>query len=107
MELFYIAVFGVVAAAAAALELTKTKGSAAENTSREFMRFRNNYVVVYALMMGARLLVLLAGLASCRTRGPAGNRVPVGAYQFDGCLCVLRGISKKSWVDLPRGAEGV
>ena len=52
MELFYIAVFGVVAAAAAALELTKTKGSAAENTSREFMRFRNNYVVVYALMMG-------------------------------------------------------
>ncbi|KAK9826741.1 hypothetical protein WJX81_003787 [Elliptochloris bilobata] len=51
MEVFYTFVFGTMAALAAVLELTKSKDSAVESGSREFMRFRNNYVLVYALMM--------------------------------------------------------
>ncbi|BDA45879.1 Molybdate-anion transporter [Coccomyxa sp. Obi] len=51
MEPFYIAVFGVLAALAAALELTKSKSTSTDNSSREFSRFRSNYVLVYSLMM--------------------------------------------------------
>lgn len=53
MEPFYTVVFGVLAAVAAVLELTKSKDSAADTSSKEFTRFKNNYVLVYALMMGA------------------------------------------------------
>lgn len=53
MEPFYIAVFGVLAALAAALELTKSKSTSTDNSSRDFSRFRSNYVLVYSLMMGA------------------------------------------------------
>ena len=53
MEVFYTFIFGAMAALAAVLELTKSKDSAVETGSRDFMRFRNNYVLVYALMMGA------------------------------------------------------
>lgn len=53
MEPFYIAVFGVLAALAAVLELTKGKSTSSDNTSKEFSRFRTNYVLVYSLMMGA------------------------------------------------------
>ena len=53
MEVFYTFIFGAMAALAAILELTKSKDSAVESGSREFTRFRNNYVLVYALMMGA------------------------------------------------------
>jgi hypothetical protein len=55
MEPFYIAVFGVLAAIAAGLELTKGKSTSTDNTSKEFSRFRSNYVLVYSLMMGALL----------------------------------------------------
>lgn len=44
-------VFGVLAAAAAAFELTKPKEGQL-STSRDFLRFRTNYIVVYSLMMG-------------------------------------------------------
>ncbi len=53
MEPFYIAVFGALAAIAAVLELTKSKSTSTDNTSKEFSRFRSNYVLVYSLMMGA------------------------------------------------------
>lgn len=53
MEAFYTALFAAMAAVAAALEMTRSKDAASESGSREFVRFRNNYVLVYALMMGA------------------------------------------------------
>jgi len=53
MEVFYTAIFAAMAAVAAGLELTRSKDVASESGSREFLRFRNNYVTVYALMMGA------------------------------------------------------
>ena len=60
MEPFYTVVFGVLAAVAAVLELTKSKESAADTSSKEFSRFKNNYVLVYALMMGAPLSTPMA-----------------------------------------------
>ncbi|CAI9767736.1 unnamed protein product [Fraxinus pennsylvanica] len=50
MELFYYAVFGGLAAVVAALELSKTNKDRI-NTSTAFNSFKNNYVVVYSLMM--------------------------------------------------------
>lgn len=55
MEVFYITVFGLLAAAAAALELAKPK-EGHMSTSMDFVRFRANYIVVYSLMMGVYLL---------------------------------------------------
>ena len=53
METFLLLVFAAVAAIAALLELSKRQSSKQETTNRDFIRFRNNYVLVYALMMGA------------------------------------------------------
>ena len=53
METFLLLVFAAVAAIAALLELSKRQNSKQETTNRDFIRFRNNYVLVYALMMGA------------------------------------------------------
>ncbi|CAA2994649.1 molybdate-anion transporter-like [Olea europaea subsp. europaea] len=50
MELFYYAVFGGLAAVVAALELSKTNKDRI-NTSTAFNSFKNNYLVVYSLMM--------------------------------------------------------
>lgn len=64
MEAFYYVLFTVLAATAAALELGKGGASRAAAGSgaggspavtREFAAFRANYVLVYALMMGASL----------------------------------------------------
>ena len=56
-------VFGAMAAVAAFFELTKSKGGSTENAPKDFWRFRTNYTLVYALMMGAtswnRSLLLL------------------------------------------------
>ncbi|KAL3149800.1 hypothetical protein ABBQ38_013625 [Trebouxia sp. C0009 RCD-2024] len=51
MELFYIAVFLLSAAAAAALEGTRKSATGSESGNRDFLKFRNNYVLVYSLMM--------------------------------------------------------
>ncbi|CAL5220451.1 g2470 [Coccomyxa viridis] len=51
MELFYMVVFGALAAVAAFFELTKGKGASMENAPKDFWRFRTNYTLVYALMM--------------------------------------------------------
>ena len=51
MEVFYLCVFGVLAALAGAFEFTKPK-EGHMNTSRDFLRFRTNYIVVYSMMMG-------------------------------------------------------
>jgi hypothetical protein len=52
METLYYLLFGVLAAAAAVLELSRSKESGHASMSREFLAFRNNYVLVYSLMMG-------------------------------------------------------
>ena len=52
MELFYIAVFALSALATGALEGTRKTETGSAVGNREFLRFRNNYVLVYALMMG-------------------------------------------------------
>ena len=55
MEPFYIGVFGALAAIAASFELTKSNGSNSENAPKDFWKFRANYTLVYALMMGEAL----------------------------------------------------
>ncbi len=52
MEPFYVVVFGALAATAASFELTKGKTGSSEHASKEFCKFRTNYTLVYALMMG-------------------------------------------------------
>ncbi|EFN51339.1 hypothetical protein CHLNCDRAFT_33124, partial [Chlorella variabilis] len=52
MEPFYAALFGVAAVLAAVLEYGNRAGrNAPGNTTREFTMFRNNYLLVYSLMM--------------------------------------------------------
>ncbi|KAL6500962.1 hypothetical protein OROMI_007500 [Orobanche minor] len=50
MELFYYMVFGALAAVVAALELSKSNKDRI-NTSSAFNSFKNNYLLVYSLMM--------------------------------------------------------
>jgi hypothetical protein len=52
MEPVYLVVFAVLAGVAAFLELSKSKIASVESTSKEFIKFRSNYVLVYSLMMG-------------------------------------------------------
>lgn len=51
MEVFYYLVFGALGAVVAALELSKTTKDRI-NTSPAFNSFKNNYLLVYSLMMG-------------------------------------------------------
>lgn len=54
MEPVYYVLFGGLAVTAAALELTKpAETTQIKNT--DFRRFRNNYLMVYSLMMGESL----------------------------------------------------
>ncbi|KNA14082.1 hypothetical protein SOVF_110800 [Spinacia oleracea] len=50
MEIFYILLFGAMAAVVAALELSKTSKDRI-TTSSAFTSFKNNYLLVYSLMM--------------------------------------------------------
>ncbi|XP_042948774.1 molybdate-anion transporter-like isoform X1 [Carya illinoinensis] len=50
MELFYVLMFGALTVVVAALELSKT-GKDRMNTSSAFNAFKNNYILVYSLMM--------------------------------------------------------
>jgi Sugar-tranasporters, 12 TM len=52
MEVFYYLVFGGLAAVVATLELSKTSKDRV-NTTSAFNSFKNNYLVVYSLMMGS------------------------------------------------------
>lgn len=52
MEMFYFLVFGGLGAVVAAVELSKTNKDRI-NTTTAFNSFKNNYLVVYSLMMGA------------------------------------------------------
>ena len=56
MEAFYILLFAAIAATTVFFELGKGRSSSSSMSStsltRDFLSFRNNYVLVYALMMG-------------------------------------------------------
>ena len=57
MEAFYILLFAAIAATTVFFELGKGRSSSSSSSStslltRDFLAFRNNYVLVYALMMG-------------------------------------------------------
>jgi hypothetical protein len=79
MELFYYLVFGALAGVVAALELGKS-GKDRVATSPAFNSFKNNYILVYSLMMcthtrfpsGAPLLPSLAS----NSRRPAASPPP-------------------------------
>ena len=51
MEMFYYLVFGTLAAVVGAVELSKSNKDRI-NTSQPFNSFKNNYLLVYSLMMG-------------------------------------------------------
>lgn len=51
MEMFFYLVFGALGAVVAALELSKSNKDRI-NTSSAFNSFKNNYLLVYSLMMG-------------------------------------------------------
>lgn len=55
MEVFYYLVFGVLGLVVAALELSKNNKDRI-NTSSAFNSFKNNYLLVYSLMMGTNAL---------------------------------------------------
>lgn len=58
MELFFYVVFGGLASVVAALELSKNNKDRI-NTSSAFSSFKNNYLLVYSLMMGRSVFSLL------------------------------------------------
>lgn len=51
MEAFYFLVFGALSAVVAALEFSKTSKDRI-TTTPAFNSFKNNYILVYSLMMG-------------------------------------------------------
>ena len=52
MEQFFYVLFAVMVVGCAALEFTKGKPSDKHQTTTVFNAFKNNYLVVYSLMMG-------------------------------------------------------
>lgn len=64
--MFYYLVFGGLGVVVAALELSKNNKDRI-NTSPAFNSFKNNYLVVYSLMMGT-LLISLLDLTHIRSR---------------------------------------
>lgn len=53
MEPFLLSLFGLMSGVAAALEWANRHGRANKSIDQAFNSFKNNYVVVYSLMMGA------------------------------------------------------
>jgi MFS transporter, MFS domain-containing protein family, molybdate-anion transporter len=59
MEIFYYIVFGILSAVVALLELGRSSKDRVA-TSSAFTSFKNNYLVVYSLMMGMFTYLLSA-----------------------------------------------
>jgi hypothetical protein len=53
MDAYLLLIFAVLGAFTSCLELFKRKSGKGDPTDRAFLRFRHNYVLVYAFMMGA------------------------------------------------------
>lgn len=63
----YYVLFAVLAAAAAGLELTKP-AETQQIKNPEFRSFRNNYLVVYSLMMGKEPSIIFVVGEACMHR---------------------------------------
>jgi hypothetical protein len=89
MEVFYYLVFGALAGVVAALELGKSVKDRVA-TSPAFNSFKNNYILVYSLMMCTprgflpRPLPLLPSLAS-NSRRPAALPRPDLEWRCNAC----------------------
>ena len=59
-----MAVFFASAIAAAALEGTRKSETGSAVGNRDFLKFRNNYVLVYALMMGKAICAYLQHIST-------------------------------------------
>ena len=86
MDGFLLLTFASLAALTAVLELFKRRSSKLDTTNREFLRFRANYVLVYALMMGrapcfAPQHTLLADSA-CLSAFERPKRIPENAEEI-------------------------
>lgn len=96
MELFYHAVFWVLVMVLGALELSKSSKDRIATTSA-FSAFKNNYLVVYSLMMGMFVCSFLCGVCFFRSGlKPALGVVQASAvapvtlsYGFVDCECQI------------------
>ncbi|PHT48733.1 hypothetical protein CQW23_12941 [Capsicum baccatum] len=61
MELFYYVVFGAMATVVAVLELGGKTNKDRITTSQAFNSFKNNYILVYSLMMGTYVSPIISG----------------------------------------------
>ena len=52
MDAYLLLVFAVLASLTSSMELFKRQSSNGDPTDPGYLRFRNNYILVYALMMG-------------------------------------------------------
>jgi Sugar-tranasporters, 12 TM len=66
MNSFYVITFAVLAICTAILERCKAASGKAITGNKSFQAFRNNYILVYSLMMGA---CRSSGLRASLTRG--------------------------------------
>ena len=57
MEIFYYLVFGGLGLVVAAMELSKNSKDRI-NTTPAFNSFKNNYLLVYSLMMGIIIIII-------------------------------------------------
>lgn len=65
MEVFYGIVFLVSALAAGGVEWSKKSEGSSGASDSDFLKFRNNYVLVYALMMGELVYIALPMCIVC------------------------------------------
>eukprot|EP00882_Tetradesmus_deserticola_P023802 GHRQ01025931.1.p1 GENE.GHRQ01025931.1~~GHRQ01025931.1.p1 ORF type:complete len:103 (-),score=36.91 GHRQ01025931.1:493-801(-) len=81
MDVVYIALFVLFAVPAAVLEYTENacfglwerKSAAAQGHSGGYLHFRNNYVLIFSLMMGEMRKVACFGLSVHGMRSTDGN----------------------------------
>ena len=88
MEFFYYVMFGGLAAVVAALELSKTNKDRT-NTSAAFNSFKNNYLVVYSLMMG---IFSISSVRSASFYVPALRSRTLCVFMW--FLCVIGGVGR-------------
>lgn len=89
MEVFYFIVFGTLAVIVAGVELSKSSKDRI-NTSSSFNSFKNNYLLVFSLMMGTLSLSLF--MYHCIFNGIF--RFLIWVFEFV-CLIVLS--DEKDW----------
>lgn len=82
MEMYYYVVFGVLMLVLGALELSKSSKDRVATTSA-FTAFKNNYLVVYSLMMGMPLS-LPPSVCVCVRQSVNAHQIRAHAVPFGG-----------------------